>query len=217
MKFGKLVMCAAAVGAMFIATNTQAAVIITGIVDGDLSGGNPKAIELYIVGTEDLSAYTLERSSNGGAFATSTALSGTYSNTFVYLVGSSNSGEAQFDAVFGTTGIYANRALVASVVNGNGNDGFRILDGSSTVVDQVWTTDNTDVYLDSYMYRVNGTGPDGGWVVGNWTIPGNAALDTLDAAGHAAAIPFGTFVIPEPASLALLGLGGLAMLCRRHA
>ena len=34
-------------------------VIITGIVDGTLSGGNPKGIELYIDGAVDLSSYQL--------------------------------------------------------------------------------------------------------------------------------------------------------------
>jgi hypothetical protein len=186
----------------------QANPIITGIVDGDLSGGNPKAIELWIDGTVDLSLYSLERSANGGAFSSViAALSGTFTDQFVYLVGTSNGGEAIFDSVFGTTGIFApaNRIL-SSQVNGNGNDAFRIMQGA-TVIDQVWTNDITNVYVDSYMYRKDNTGPDGGWVAGNWDIPGNATLDTLDAAGHAAAIPFGTYVIPEPSMVALLLVG----------
>ena len=52
-----------------IAVTASAQVRITGIMDGTLSGGLPKAIELYITGTENLSDYTLERSANGGDWA----------------------------------------------------------------------------------------------------------------------------------------------------
>lgn len=172
---------------------------ITGIVDGDLSGGNPKAIELYVEGTVDLSSWTLWRSSNGGAFDSSTALNGTYTDEFVYLIGTANGGLAAFDSVFGTSGDFANRALESSIVSGNGDDGFQIRNGSGTVIDQVWLEDTNDVYLDSYMYRNDCTGPDRGWVPANWTIPGNSVLDGLDAAGHTAAVPFGTWTCGDRA------------------
>ncbi len=166
---------------------------ITGIVDGDLSGGTPKAIELYVEGTVDLSTWTLYRSSNGGAFSQVGTLSGSYTDAFVYLIGSGNNGVNQFDAVFGTSGDFANRALISNQINGNGNDGFQIRDGNDVVIDQVWQQDPTDIYRDSYMYRNDCTGPDGGWNPSNWTIPGNGVLDGLDAAGHAANVPFGTW------------------------
>lgn len=170
-------------------------VIITGIVDGPLSGGLPKAIELYVVGTVDLSGYTLQRSSNGNAFGSDAALSGTYTDEFVYL----SSNTTNFGTVFGTSGDFAN-LLSVGIVNGNGNDGFRILQGS-TVIDQVYEENNANIYADSYMYRNNGTGPDAGWVIGNWTIPGNDTLDSAtDEAAVAAAVPFGTYTVGSGAT-----------------
>ena len=146
--------------------------IITCIMDGDMFGGTPKVIELYISGTVDLSNYTIQRSSDGGPWSGFSSLNGTFSDTFAYLIGSHQNGEAVFDSMFGATGIFANRALVSGAINGNGNDCFRIINGS-TVVDQVWEVNDKDVYKDSYMYRNDGTGPDGGWFEGNWYIPGN--------------------------------------------
>lgn len=180
--------------ASVLAAPAGADVRITGILDGTLSGGTPKAIELYVSGTEDLGDYDLYRSTNGAAFAKALDLSGSYTDEFVYLAGS----QAEFEAVFGTSGDFANLSVNGSAVSGNGNDGFQLVEAATTnVVDQVWTNDATNRYTDSYMYRNNGTGPDGGWVEANWTIPGNDVLDGLDASGIGAAVPFGTY---EPGS-----------------
>lgn len=207
-----------AAASLSISALSAQSIVITGIIDGDLSGGNPKAIELYVSGEVDLSAYTMERSSNGGTFGSSFSLTGTYTDTFVYLVGNSNGGETQFDAVFGTAGIYANRAYIGSTVNGNGNDAYRLMSGS-TVIDQVAPQSSDNIYLDSYMYRISGTGPDGGWVESNWSIPGNSTLDGMDATQTRAATPFGTYSVPEPSTYAALAgvmMLGLVALRRRR-
>ena len=172
-------------------------VIITSILDGTLTGGCPKVIELYVSGTEDLGNYEIWRSLNGAPFGTGTgaiaSLSGVYSNTFVYLVKTDHAGI--FVDVFGDEGIFAN-VLLLGIIGGNGNDGFQVRDeATSSVIDQVWMEDATDSYRDSYWYRKHGTGPDGGWDPSCWETPGNDALDGLDEAGLRAAVPFGTYSV----------------------
>lgn len=173
---------------LMMSSGLNAEVIMTGIVDGDLPGGNPKGIELYIVGEEDLSNFSIEKSSNGGAFDNAFALSGTYTDQFVYITNNTD----EFSNVFGAEGDFAN-VIVWGSANGNGDDGFRIIDGDATVIDQIWQEEDSDLYKDSYVYRNDETGPDGAWVEANWTIPGNTTLDGLDAAEHTATIPFGTY------------------------
>jgi hypothetical protein len=172
-------------------------VIITGILDGTLSGGCPKAIELFITGTENLNYFEIWRSLNGAPFGSGTgaisSLSGVYTNTFVYLVKTDHVNA--FIDVFGNEGIFAN-VLPLGIINGNGNDGFQIRRKvGSVVIDQVWLEDPTDSYVDSYWYRKHGTGPDGGWLPSAWETPGNDALDDLDQDGLQAAVPFGTYAM----------------------
>jgi hypothetical protein len=170
-------------------------VILTGIMDGTLTGGKPKAIELFITGAEDLGGYEIWRSQNGDPFGSGSgsiaSLSGTYSNTFVYLVKSDH--VVEFHNVFGDTGYFAN-VIPLSVVSGNGNEGFQIRDTvGDVIIDQVWQEDPTYSYSDSYWYRINGTGPDGDWLVTHWESPGNDALDGLDEEGLRATVPFGSY------------------------
>jgi hypothetical protein len=144
-------------------------VILTGMLDGTLTGGKPKAIELFIAGTEDLGGYEIWRSQNGDPFGAGlgsiAALSGIYSNTFVYLV--KNDHVAEFHSVFGDAGYYAN-VIPLAIVSGNGNEGYQIRDTvGDVVVDQVWLENPADSYRDSYWYRINGTGPDGTWLAAN--------------------------------------------------
>ena len=172
-------------------------VIITGILDGTLSGGCPKVIELFVTGTENLNYYEVWRSLNGAPFGSGSgaisSMSGVFTNTFVYLVKTDH--VDAFHDVFGNEGIYANMVPMG-IINCNGNDGFQVrLKVGSVVVDQVWLEDATDSYRDSYWYRKHGTGPDGGWLPSAWETPGNDALDDLDMAGLRAAVPFGTYAV----------------------
>jgi hypothetical protein len=170
-------------------------VIITGILDGTLDGGCPKAIEIFVTGTENLNYYEVWRSLNGGTFGAGSgsisSMSGVYTNTFVYLVKTDH--VDAFHDVFGNEGIFSH-VVPMGIINGNGNDGFQVrLKVGSVVIDQVWYESASYSYENSYWYRKHGTGPDGGWVQSAWYTPGNNALEGMDQDGLQAAVPFGTY------------------------
>jgi predicted extracellular nuclease len=173
-------------------------VIITGIVDGT-SSGSPRAVELYVSGTVDLSNYVIERYSNG-ATATNGAtetLTGSYTDAFVYVI--NNQHDAAFTTAWGSAGDFSNR-IPSNIMFGNGNDVFAV-SLSGTIVDQVANDIGVGVntYRDSWLYRNDNTGPDGAWVPANWmNVENNDALDGLDFAAMGAAVPFGTYMTTPP-------------------
>ncbi|WP_370242744.1 ExeM/NucH family extracellular endonuclease [Alteromonas abrolhosensis] len=188
----KLKPIAGALVALF-ATSAQAEVIVTGILDGTFAGGDPKVIELYVSGEEDLSAYKIQRSANSGDFTTDIALSGNYNNQFVYLVNSSDIDD--FETIFGTSGDYAN-IIANGSFSGNGNDAFRVVRiVDDAVIDQVdFAMDSQNTYRDSFLYRLDNTGPDGDFVTSNWSAFNNDALVGATAEEIRAAVPFGSFI-----------------------
>lgn len=182
---------------IFSLTMAGQEVIMTGIIDGSQSG-SPRAVELYVNGTVDLSTYSIERYSNGanspnGAVET---LSGTYTDAFVYIV--NNQHDAAFTSTFGNAGDFANR-IPSNIMFGNGNDAFVLVQGG-TVIDQTGgeILSSTDIYEDSYLYRNDNTGPDGGWVAANWMVPGNDVLDGQSFAQIGVIVPFGTYSTTPP-------------------
>ncbi len=174
--------------------SAQDRVIITGLLDGTLSGATPRAVELYIDGTVDLSGYTIQRYANGGTEPTDITLTGTYTDAFVYVV----NGQSEFEAAFGTAGDFAN-IISSGSVSGNGNDAFALATGG-TVVDVVGGPiggPDANIYQDSYLYRKAGTLPSGSWNEADWNLPGNDVLDGLEAEAIGATVPFGTYLIGE--------------------
>ncbi len=167
-------------------------VILTGILDGDGSGGVPKAIELYVDGTVDLGEYTLVRYANGSTSGSTISLSGTYSDRFVYLIYSTTANQTAFAATFGTSGDFADPVLNGSIT-GNGNDVFELRYGNN-VLDQVGGTvgDDGNVYQDGYLYRMDNTGPTAVFDLSEWT-GGNGTVDGLSFEETGAATPFGTY------------------------
>lgn len=156
--------------------------IITAIVDGDCSGGTPKLLEIYALGTVDFSLYSIENQTNANTTWGSTqdlSTLGTVTDGFVYVTASS-------DFTFLTPNfpsIGSSPVLVSSTMNLNGDDRIRIIETATTTVIDQYGVENVDgsgqswEYTDSYAKRNNTTGPDGGFIESNWTIAGAAALD----------------------------------------
>jgi len=192
----------------------QADLILTAVVDATLPGGTPKVLEFHATeDIADLSIYGVELVSNAGTTAgvVETAFSGSLSAGDFYYVAT----EADnFTAVLGFA-----PDLITGDANHNGDDDFYIYENG--VLIDVWSgsdgVDNTGTdtdILDSWAYRNNNTGPNATFDIGEWTVAAPNSLDGLDAAGIAAAVPFGTFTfaaVPEPTTAVLFGLAGLGL------
>jgi len=182
--------------------------IITGIGDGDCSGGNPKMLEIYANGTVDFTQYSLEKQTNGnntwnGTFDLSPL--GTVTDTFVYLY--KDAGDGVFAAEFPSA---TNTLDVGSAVSVNGDDRLRIIEtATSTVIDQygVEATDGSGTdweYKDGYAKRNNNTPSNGGaFVSTNWTN-GNSLFDgqglCQGGASFESIMTIGTYTPPTTAT-----------------
>ncbi len=167
---------------------TPSDLIITGVVDGPLSGGVPKAIELYAVNDiADLSAYGIGSANNGGGTdGEEFTLSGAASaGDFIYIA----SEETGFTNFFGFAPDFTTGSAAI-----NGDDAIELFFNTNVV--DVFGDINTDgsgqpwEYLDGWASRKDNTGPDGStFMIDNWTFSGPNALD--DASDNAtAATPF---------------------------
>ena len=163
--------------------------IITGVIDGPLSGGLPKAVEVYVVNNvADLSIYGVGGANNGGGTDgeefTFPAVAAT-AGDFIYIASESMG----FDTFFGFAPDHTSFA-----VNINGDDAIELFQNG--VVVDVFGDINVDgtgqpwEHLDGWAYRDNGTGPDGTtFVLGNWSFSGPNALDT-ETSNASATTPF---------------------------
>lgn len=168
--------------------------IITGVIDGDNTGGLPKAVELYATGDiADLSDFGLGCANNGGGSdGEEFTFSGSASEgQFIYVTSDS----AGFMSFFGfapdfTSGGPSGAASV------NGDDAIELFKNGSVI--DVFGDINVDgtgqpwEYMDGWAYRKSVTGPDGNsFVLANWNFSGVNALDGETTNG-AASIPFPT-------------------------
>lgn len=185
------------------------AIVISGLVDGPLTGGVPKAIEFYAYGdVADLSLYGFGSANNGGGTDgeefTFPAVSVT-AGTYFYVA----SEAPQFTTFFGFAPNYTSSAAEI-----NGDDAVELF-YSGTVIDvfgdiNVDGTGQSWDHVDGWAYRVDGTGPDGStFVLANWIFSGPDALDGETSNGSAATpFPIGTysFVPAAPPALLISGL-----------
>ena len=170
------------------------------MIDGPLTGGVPKAVEIYVnEDIADLSRCGLGLATNGGVgngqdytFPAGSASAG----SFIYVA----SEAPGFTAFFGFAPDYIN-----NVASFNGDDVMELYcDGEVVDVFGEMGVDGTGTaweYLDGWAYRKAETGPDGStFVLANWTFSGINVLDgESDNANAATPFPTATFyaAIPE--------------------
>ncbi|MCP4541966.1 MAG: nuclease, partial [Chloroflexi bacterium] len=169
--------------------------LITGVIDGPLSGGLPKAVEFYVLkDIADLSIYGFGAANNGG---------GTDGEEFTFPADSATAGDfiyvateaAGFTSFFGFAPNYTDNNA-ASI---NGDDAIELFQNG--VVVDIFGDINVDgtgkpwEYLDGWAYRVDETGPDGTtFTLANWYFSGPNALDGETSNATAATpFPLGTY------------------------
>ncbi len=171
--------------------------IVTGVIDGPLAGGVPKAVEFYVVNDiADLSIYGFGAANNGGG---SDGQEYTFSGSaragdYLYIA----SETAGFTSFFGFAPTGTARAA-----NINGDDAIELFQ-NGTVVDvfgqpEVDGTGQPWDYQDGWAYRQSGTSAESMFDLGQWTFSGSGALDTSGENGTAAVpFPIGTFATNLP-------------------
>jgi endonuclease/exonuclease/phosphatase family metal-dependent hydrolase len=179
--------------------------VISGVVDGPLTGGVPKAVELYVINNiADLSEYGVgsnnSHAGSEGVEFTFPAVGAT-AGSYIYVASESTN----FNTFFGFDPNYTSNA--ASI---NGDDAIELFkNGVAIDVFGDINADGTGTgwdYQDGWAYRVNSTGPDGStFTLANWTFSGANALDGESTNGTAATpFPIGTYTrgaIPESAPI----------------
>lgn len=194
---------------------SHAVLLITGIVDGNETGGQPKAMEIYTTtNIADLSTYYLARDTNGaGPWDTffqlpAVALS---AGSFFYIAGDADA------ATYLTTAGFA-IGVTSNILNVNGDDIIGLATGNTPtdVYDSIGVVaqGDTDFYADSFAVRSNSsvnpttTATDGSnFVITTWG----------DGSAFEGSSGLGTYApVPEPSVALLGGLGLLTLLRRRR-
>ena len=188
--------------------------VISGVIDGPLSGGVPKAVELFVVNDiADLSVYGIGSANNGdgtdGEEFTFPAGASASAGSYIYIA----SEVEGFTAFFGSAPDYDSSSMAI-----NGDDAVELFKDGSVI--DTFGDINTDgsgtawEYLDGWAYRTSGETANGGsFEVANWTYSGVDALDGSTTNTDAATpFPAGTFttegggdvvVVPEEPAIEL--------------
>nr|MDP0502721.1 5'-nucleotidase C-terminal domain-containing protein [Verrucomicrobiota bacterium JB025] len=179
----------AAASPVLAATASASDLVVTGVIDGPLSGGIPKAIEVYVVNDiPDLAIYGVgtENGAAGGGTEEFTFPAGSATaGDFLYLASESTG----FSGFFGFAPDYTDSSMSI-----NGDDSIEIFK-NGVVIDTFGdvNADGTGTpweYLDGWAYRSSETGPDGtAFSISNWSFSGINALDG-ETTNAAASTPF---------------------------
>lgn len=173
--------------------------VITGVIDGPLAGGLPKAVELYVTADiGDLAIYGLGSANNGGGggvqeftFPSVTATVGSY----IYIA----SEAVGFAEYFGFAPDYTAGALSV-----NGDDAIEVFE-NGVVIDVFGeaTVDGTGQpweYADGWAARVPGSAATPTFDLAQWTFSGPDALDgTTTNTTAATPFPVAAFTTVPPA------------------
>ena len=154
------------------------ALVLVGVYDGPLTGGIPKGIELVaLADIPDLSVFGISSVTNGAGSSAGTVeynfpADAVSAGDRIFLATEAT----EFANFFGFAPTYTN-----GVVGINGDDAIELYEGT-TIIDTFGDVDMDGSgeawdYLDGWAYRVSNTGPDGGFVVGNWTYSGINVFD----------------------------------------
>lgn len=166
----------------------QSNLIVTGVFDGPLTGGTPKAVEVYVVDDiADLSIYGFGSANNGGGsdgeeftFPADAVVAGQY----FYIATTT----VEFNTFFGFDPDY-----VTDAAGINGDDAVEIfMNGTAVDVFGDINVDGTGEpweYMDGWAYRMDGTGPSTTFTVSEWIYSGINALDG-EATNASAATPW---------------------------
>ena len=166
----------------------NADIIISEVVDGTLTGGTPKWVELTNTGAADvdLAAYSFGNMNNGGTTlggGSAAVLTGTVAPGESFVLGYDNDNDPfnsvyGFDADFLMGGTYINGddalILFLGAATGDGSD--------ATIVD-VYGVIGTDgsgqdwEYTDGYSYRLGTSSNNGTFDVNDWFVAGANALE----------------------------------------
>ena len=230
-------MILSAAAAAGIATIASGNLIISEIVDGPLSGGLPKFVELTNTGNSviDLSNFSIGNYNNGNTTlggSASTVLSGLLGAGQSYVISYENSDAAGSSSFFDVYGFDADNLDLGAFINGDDVialfDGPATGDGSDATLLDVYGVIGVDgtgevwEYTDGYAFR----NPD--VLAGNptfdpteWTFGGANSLEGADDEEEVQILLDNTTpgthnFIPAPGAMALLGLAGLAGTRRRR-
>ncbi|WP_428388620.1 lamin tail domain-containing protein [Mucisphaera sp.] len=216
--------------ALAMTSTASAGLIISEVVDGTRGGGNPKFVEITNTGSTDItfaSGGIINQSNANTDLDIDVDLTGVtiFAGQSFVIQSSSNGGQGVFEDTYGFAADLYTPAFFS-----NGDDRYILnLDGVIVDIHGQIDTDGTGEaweYTDSYAFRLPTaiSGNNGNFDISEWFHAGVNGLEDAnfdDAAEKVLLLELTTpgtheFVIPEPASAALLGLGVLA-LARRSA